>query len=50
MKELDIEAHRDPMDESQPDPSAVESSADEDFTGLSDLYWVYALYLYYFFL
>ncbi|KAL8149901.1 TSL-kinase interacting protein 1 isoform X2 [Apium graveolens] len=39
MKELDVEAHGDPMDESQPDPSAVESSAKEDFTGLSDLCW-----------
>lgn len=46
MKELDVEAHVDPMDdESQPDPSTVESSAKEDFTGLSDLCWVYASYL-----
>ncbi|KAL8146554.1 hypothetical protein AgCh_004329 [Apium graveolens] len=37
--ELDVEAHRDPMDETQPDPSVVESSAEEDFLGLSDLYW-----------
>ncbi|KAK1400162.1 TSL-kinase interacting protein 1 [Heracleum sosnowskyi] len=35
MKELD----GDPMDESHPDPSTVESSAKEDFTGLSDLCW-----------
>ncbi|KAL8146553.1 hypothetical protein AgCh_004328 [Apium graveolens] len=39
MMELDVEADRDPMDESQPDSSAVESSAEEDFLGLSDLYW-----------
>lgn len=39
MKELDVEAHGDPMDESHPDPSNVESSAKEDFTGLSDLCW-----------
>ncbi|WOH00911.1 hypothetical protein DCAR_0520287 [Daucus carota subsp. sativus] len=42
MKELDNEAHGDPMDEFQPDPSTMESSAKEDFTGLSDLCWVYA--------
>ncbi|XP_017254152.1 TSL-kinase interacting protein 1 [Daucus carota subsp. sativus] len=39
MKELDNEAHGDPMDEFQPDPSTMESSAKEDFTGLSDLCW-----------
>lgn len=42
MKELDVDAHGDPMDESQPDPTTVGSSAKEDFTGLSDLCWVYA--------